>query len=132
MKETILIYNTLQKELLDLYNTFCEQQQIAFISVPKEEYAVPLGFLAYGSQEQKKPYIGGGGNLGFDEPMLIFAGFTNQRLTQILKELREKGMPIVSLKAVLTEHNALWDSVTLYGHLAEERAQFEQMKNSNQ
>jgi len=144
MKETILLYNLFEKELFEKYQELCDSRQIRLVAVSDKEAAVPLGFLAYGSEEQKAEYMGSSENdrlldgdgkaeklKGFpEEPMMIFAGFTNQRLTDMLGTLRTEGFPGISLKAVLTEHNALWDSCTLYEHLSEERAQFEKMKQA--
>ncbi len=145
MKETILLYNIFEKELFKKYQELCDSRQIRLVAVSDREAAVPLGFLAYGSEEQKADYIktpeqrddrsldGDGKAEGLkafpEEPMMIFAGFTNPRLTDMLGTLRTAGFPGISLKAVLTEHNALWDSCTLYEHLSEERAQFEKFNN---
>lgn len=142
MRETILLYNMERPEESDGYRAFCDLHHIALISVPREEYGVPLGFLAFGSKEQKAPYIGdkssrpaktGGlptvhSDLLFSEPMMVFAGFTDPGLKAVLRGIRMSGLPGVSLKAVLTEHNALWDSAVLYEQLSEERSAFEKIK----
>ena len=89
--------------------------------------AIKAHVKTYGTDEQKKAYVGPKGDVPVEfppEPMLVFAGFTDRRLTAILSELREKGLSDISLKAVLTEYNAIWNSATLYSQLAEERAQF--------
>lgn len=124
MRETLLIYNISLGEGMELFEEFCKEQGIEMIAVSPDEYKVPLGYMAYGSAEQKAPYMLPETDC-FTEPLLLFAGFTNQRLTEVLKGLKERRLPRVSLKAVLTEHNAVWDSHTLYEQLAEERAAFE-------
>ena len=133
MKETILLYNIMKPEVLDVYRSICEGEDIALLLVPQEEYAVPIGFLAYGTKEQKAEYITDGSSDSadtrtFSEPMMVFGGFTGPRLTEMLKIFRETGVPGVSLKAMMTEHTAVWDSVTLFEQLAEERDQFARMK----
>ncbi|MBQ9157230.1 MAG: DUF3783 domain-containing protein [Eubacterium sp.] len=141
MKETILLYNISRQPVLDLYQSICQEHNIELKLVPAEEYTVPVGFLAYGTREQKAPYINGtkkasvenaeiseAGRNPFDEPMMVFGGFTGPRLNQILKVFRESGLAGIPLKAMLTEYNAVWDSMTLYGQLSEERAAFARMK----
>ena len=56
----------------------------------------------------------------FDDPMLVFAGFTGQKLDQFLNAMRKQKIPRINLKAMLTEHNVQWDSVTLHDELAKE------------
>lgn len=127
LKEVVLLYNIDDEQRMNLYKDFFEAWQIELKPVTREEGAVPLGFLAYGTKEQKADYMTGKqDSTDFPkEAMMIFAGITNQRLTPILTSLRQKGLTEASLKAVLTEYNAVWDSMTLYEELAKEREQFE-------
>ena len=59
-------------------------------------------------------------NPSFDDPMLVFAGFTGTKLNQFLNAMYKQKIPRVNLKAMLTEHNVNWDSVTLHDELAKE------------
>lgn len=119
LKEIVLIYNIDNRKRYQLYEKFFSFHQVELKEVTRAESSVPLGFLAYGSKEQKAGY---NTPASFPaEPMMVFAGFTNQRLSLMLDELRRQGLTEVSLKAVLTEHNAVWDSATLYEQLVEER-----------
>lgn len=127
LKEVVLIYNIDDRNRYLLYENFFSSHQVELKEVTEAESSVPLGFLAYGSEEQKADYNIPG--VLPAEPMMVFAGFTNQRLRLMLDGLKSKGLTEASLKAVLTEHNAVWDSATLYEQLAEERAQF--TRNSN-
>lgn len=125
--ETVLLYNVDDKTKYSLYLDFFRSRKVELKQVNRLEKDVPIGLLAYGTDEQKKAYVGPKGDVPVEfppEPMLVFAGFTDRRLTAILSELREKGLSDISLKAVLTEYNAIWNSSTLYSQLAEERAQF--------
>lgn len=125
--ETVLLYNVDDKTKYSLYLDFFRSRKVELKQVNRLEKDVPIGLLAYGTDEQKKAYVGPKGDVPVEfppEPMLVFAGFTDRRLTAILSELREKGLSDISLKAVLTEYNAIWNSATLYSQLAEERAQF--------
>lgn len=55
------------------------------------------------------------------EEMLVFSGFSGERLDVMLGLLREKGLS-VSLKAVVTAHNVDWTFAALYQELTAERA----------
>ena len=50
----------------------------------------------------------------------VFAGFTGQKLDQFLNAMRKQKIPKINLKAMLTEHNVKWDSMTLHDELARE------------
>ena len=120
------------KTKYSLYLDFFRSRKVELkqVNPSRLEKDVPIGLLAYGTDEQKKAYslfVVGLTEVPVEfppEPMLVFAGFTDRRLTAILSELREKGLSDISLKAVLTEYNAIWNSATLYSQRAEERAQF--------
>ena len=126
LKEVVLLYNIDDEDRYALYQRLFEGHQVELKLVSRAEGAIPLGFLAYGNEEQKADYTGpvAKDHAFPPEPMMVFAGFTNPRLTAMLGDLRSSGLNEVSLKAVLTEHNAVWDSATLYEQLAEERDTF--------
>lgn len=54
------------------------------------------------------------------EPMLVFVNMPEVRLKQFLTAMREEGLRI-SLKAVLTPYNAVWNAEELYRELCRER-----------
>ncbi len=43
-----------------------------------------------------------------------------QKLDQFLNAMRKQKIPKINLKAMLTEHNVKWDSMTLHDELARE------------
>lgn len=59
------------------------------------------------------------------DELLVLCGFTDERLDELLANLKKAGVPRTSLKAVVTETNAQWTVYELYGHLLEERRQIE-------
>ena len=59
-------------------------------------------------------------NIFVDIVLLVFAGFTGAKLNQFLNAMYKQKIPRVNLKAMLTEHNVNWDSVTLHDELAKE------------
>lgn len=52
--------------------------------------------------------------------MMVLHQFSNQRLDELLVNLRKAGVPKIELKAVLTEHNSGWSFYHLYEELKEE------------
>lgn len=108
---------------IDKYKTkqiteLCKSLGIQVRPVAKSLYRESLGFAAgiTGMKKQGKPYTGS----ELPGEMLVFCGFDDNGLDAFLKAYKEAGILPVSLKAVLTQYNILWDSVQLYEHLEEE------------
>lgn len=123
MKETILLYNLDSAAIRNKIKFLCIQGGIHIRVVKKNQYDVPIGTLAFGKKEDIEPYIRSETsepNTSFDDPMLVFAGFTGQKLDRFLNAMRKQKIPKIDLKAMLTEHNVKWDSVTLHDELAKE------------
>lgn len=76
------------------------------------------GFLAAGDTEEEIPVI--------PSEMMVFRNFSSGRLDQLLLNLRRAGVPKISLKAVLTEHNSKWTFYKLYEELKEEHRKAEE------
>ena len=89
---------------------------IVLRNVPVASYTLPLAGVAAGLSP-RRPYEG----QPLAEPMLVFVNMPEVRLRQFLAAMREEG-PRVSLKAVLTPHNAVWSAEELYRELCRERA----------
>ncbi|MDO4977151.1 MAG: DUF3783 domain-containing protein [Eubacteriales bacterium] len=102
--------------------------------VNSQECSLPLGFLAYGNEERKEEYLKEDSlktNL-INRPMMLIAGFTNQRLKEFLSYLKEKEIPYIAFKAVLTEYNAEWDSIELFSELEKDEAYFKNTKKTEE
>ena len=56
----------------------------------------------------------------FLDEMLVLAFFTDELINRFLLALRQAKLPPVILKAILTDTNMLWNSVTLHEHLIAE------------
>ena len=127
LKKVILLYNieslTYRKALED----FCRDRDISLRYVKAEEYDVPLGFLAYGKEEDRAEYIRQGRGREFKDPMMVFSGFDQDALFAIFKDLRAAGIVTTDLKAVMTEHNAVWDSLALRSELLKEHLYMKEM-----
>ena len=101
MKETILLYNFDSAAIRNKIKFLCIQSGIHIRVVEKQQYDVPIGILACGKKE-------------------ALAGFTGTKLNQFLNAMYKQKIPRVNLKAMLTEYNVNWDSVTLHDELAKE------------
>lgn len=56
-----------------------------------------------------------------DEDVLIMAGFSDDRISHLLAQLRTAGVPRIGLMATVTEHNRGWTLASLMTELACER-----------
>ena len=61
------------------------------------------------------------------EEMLALKQFSSRRIDELLLNLRKAGVPRISLKAVLTEHNCGWTFYALYEELREEHEKMSAM-----
>lgn len=132
MKETILLYNFDSAAIRNKIKFLCIQSGIHIRVVEKQQYDVPIGILACGKKEEMASFLRSEepeSNASFDDPMLVFAGFTGTKLNQFLNAMYKQKIPRVNLKAMLTEYNVNWDSVTLHDELAKEH---EAMKGNSQ
>ena len=55
--------------------------------------------------------------LAIPERMLVFCGFTERGIGELLSQFRRAKLPPVPMKAVLTEHNSGWSFYRLYQEL---------------
>lgn len=55
--------------------------------------------------------------LAIPERMLVFCGFTERGMGELLSQFRRAKLPSVPMKAVLTEHNSGWSFYRLYQEL---------------
>lgn len=112
----VLLYNISGEKLTRIKGALL-RLGIPCREVTPEEYGLPLGRLAEG----------GGFAPGrtpapaefFREEMLVMCALEPRRFSALLETLRASGAA-VALKAVLTEHNAGWDSAELHRALRQE------------
>lgn len=114
MKEVVLYFG--KENALAPVRRAMSVRKIALRAVPPQDYAQPLAALA-----AKKTDAAAGGGDAFDEPMLLFCGFSAARLDLALNGLRREGIS-VPLKAVLTASNRDWTPRALHDELAREHA----------
>lgn len=126
--ETVLLYNIAGTPLAAGLKPVLLKMKLRVRVVTPDQYSEPIGLLA-GLPDSGKPAAGFDSltpdsspepSEEFHDPMMIMSGFTDQRLDQLLLELRKKKLPPIHLKAVLTEYNRHWNSFTLWRELKSE------------
>lgn len=124
IKETVLVYNMQNTGKGKLLKLICMQLGIRVRAVEREEFLQPIGYLAglKGVEPSSKRYDGE----GFTDEMLILSGFTGKRMDLLFAAFRRQKMERIALKAVVTEHNWSWDSISLHNELRQEHAYMQQ------
>ena len=86
-------------------------------NITPEQVSQTVGYLAgfdgFEEMEQEEcPYV--------EEEILVMKNFSNQRIDELLLNLRRAGVPKVQLKAVITDTNCKWKFCDLYLELKKE------------
>ena len=116
-KPKILCYNIGAK--LPALTSVATGLGVTAVEVTPESYALPLFSVVSGIKAEPNRLVSG----SLPEGMLVFVNFPDALLDVFLAALRESSIRI-PLKAVLTQHNAVWDAHTLYNELCREREEF--------
>lgn len=119
----ILEYNLDKPQKLKLMFA-CAQLKIACHSVPREDYNQPIAALAGMRKRLPDSFEGE----GFTDEMLVMVNFTGPLLNAFLNALRQNHAMRIALKAVMTPHNADWDSVRLHDAILKEHIAMHQKK----
>lgn len=114
MKEVVLYFG--KETALAPIRRAMSVRKIALRVVPPRAYGCSLAVSAAGKTE-----IEGDDGAAFDDPMLLFCGFSAARLDLALNGLRREGIS-VPLKAVLTASNRDWTAFALRDELVREHA----------
>lgn len=127
-QETLLAFRV-EPEKMEVIRRLCAELGIKAVEIRKAENGnaeeqAPLGLLA-GARDWMNPLLAGNRREPgpITEEMLVFAGFSDGLLDLFLKKLRQN-QAAVSLKAVLTEQNAVWNAGQLQEELKQEREAF--------
>ena len=125
MKEMILYYTPGNMSHTPLLRGVCAQMNIRIKNLTPERCVQKIGYLAGVEGFEKREVSAGYEKYApvMEEELLIFCGFSDERLDELLENLKKAGVPKIPLKAVLTEINAGWTIYQLYGQLREEHAQ---------
>ena len=117
-KPKILCYN-IPSDTLDALSKTAKKLGVDTVTVSPESYALPILSVASGVKANANPLVFG----NLSEGMLVFVNLSDTVLDVLLGAMRTNGIR-VSLKAIMTPHNAVWDAHTLYNELCRERAEF--------
>lgn len=108
---TVLLYN-LDSGKGRKIKMLCLVLKMRARTVLPEEYGLSLGSLLAGEKPGEEE-----AGLDFPEEMLVMANLSNPQMNRFLQGMRQKKIPPVALKAVLTPTNAGWDSRRLRDEL---------------
>lgn len=111
MKKTVLLYNFDNKRLR-LARKALLPIGCTIKTIPKKDFAQPLGYLA--GVENILPNKEKFSGEGFNEEMLVMHGFGGEMIDVLTAALKKSGIGKIELKAVITPSNINWDSMTLY------------------
>ena len=124
MKEMVLYYAPDNTPHTSLLRGVMAQMGVKVKNLTPERCIQRIGFLVGMDGAKKRE-----GSDGFqkyapemNEEMLVIAGFTEERLEELLDKLKKAGVPKINLKAIVTETNADWTVYQLYEQLKEEHA----------
>ena len=132
ISEKVLLAFRIDTMKMKILTRLCVQKGIRPVAVKEADEPAPLGLLA-GARDWMNPLLmqSRPSESPLDEEMIVYAGFSEQLLERFLKEMHQSQVS-VSLKAVLTEHNAVWNAASLQTELKQERAVFfRQMQDRN-
>lgn len=123
IQECVLIYR-METEKEKRIREVCRELGIRAEAVEPEREAAPLGLLAGARGWMDSSLMQGRAPEGsITEEMLVMAGFSDRLLDAFLKKLRQ-AQAAVSLKAILTPQNAVWNAGQLQAELKREREAF--------
>ena len=126
MKELILAFGA--EPILPILHMTFAPQKMAVRAVPNGDLAETVGALAGAVGYERSGAVYTGEALA--EPMLVFCGFSGERMNLALAAMRKHGVKI-PCKAMLTEHNRAWLPTELLKELQEEHAAMTQGKSNH-
>lgn len=126
MEETVLLYNLKDSIKGETILTILKQLGIAIKHVEAKEVLHPIGYLLTidGFQPAKKEVE----DEKIEEEMLVIHNFSDQQIQVMLEVLKEAGVPLIPLKAVVTPTNVEWSFYTLYQEVKKEYQMMSAMK----
>lgn len=118
MRETVLLYNFKDEKRRKQLTKALLPLGFRLKAVAKEDYLKPVGFLAGLKDMEDNGTVYEGED--FQDEMMLMAGFTSARIDLLISALRKGGVGRINYKAVLTETNKSWDSVSLFREIKRE------------
>lgn len=122
-KELVLYYAPEGTAHVGLLKGILSQMGIKVKNLTSQRCIQKIGYLA-GAEGFEKRAV----NEGFekyapvmDKELLLFCGFSEERLEELLDKMKKADIPKIGLKAIVTEMNAHWTVYRLYKQLCEEQ-----------
>lgn len=125
MNQAIVLCYNMEGARADAVRALAMKAGIQPFLVPREAFAQKIGALCGVLEPTSEEYTGE----GFGDEMMLMAFLEKGMLSNFLDSFRDSGVPVVPLKAMLTENNSQWDSIKLHSELSEEYLFF---KNLNE
>ncbi|MGI6219904.1 MAG: DUF3783 domain-containing protein [Bacteroidaceae bacterium] len=115
----VLLGYNIPSEKVSTLQILCAREGAVYCAISPRHYLLPLTALPVAGTptqpaDSDVPSV-------FSEEMLLFKGFSDDSLMRFLQAYRDAGLPKVELKATITPHNALWNSIELHEELVQER-----------
>ena len=126
MKELVLYYAPEGTAHVGQLKGILSQMGIKIKNLTPERCVQKIGYLA-GAEGFEKRSVNAGYEKyapAMDKELLLFCGFTEERLDELLNRMEKAGVPKIGLKAIMTETNAHWTVYQLYRQLLEEQAEW--------
>ena len=119
----ILIFN-LSDEKKAALQVIGRDMKIQLLEVRPVDYEQQLGYLAgvTGFQKNGRSVM----TSAFPLEMLVFSGFSSDRMDQFLDKYKQTGLPAIRLKAMITPSNIFWTPKKLFGEILQEHMQMSQ------
>lgn len=127
MKELVLYYTPEDRPHAPLVRGVLSQMHIRIKNLTLERCVQKIGYLA-GMEGFEKREVSPGYEKyapAMEQELLVFCGLTEERLEELLANLKKAGVPPIPLKAIVTDTNAEWTAYQLYGQLQEEHMQMQ-------
>ena len=125
----ILLFNLQDHPSRETLEGVFRLKKAEFRHVPAEEFTLPLSQLALPSVlRRSNPLFYAPETPAFSDPMIVFAGLSNETVNELIDLLNRSGAPRIPLKAVLTPTSRDWTPVYLHEHLKAEHEAYETWK----
>lgn len=123
---TVLSYNLTEQKMSSL-EAVCRKLGIRIKSVPKDDFAKPIGALMGFTIETGEELDVCAKSVDFDDEMLVLYNITGTGLDKFLKAIKQAEATVV-LKAILTADNQSWLPCKLCEELKKEHEQMSGMQ----
>ncbi|MSV25635.1 DUF3783 domain-containing protein [Selenomonas sp. WCA-380-WT-3B 3/] len=106
-KEQVLFYQFRDAAKLELARSVLRRMGIATKILPENAWREKVGYLL-GAGGFKASSAKDDGEFSFPHEVMILQNIRNKRLDEVLRALREAGVPPIPFKSVVTPFNTLW------------------------